>query len=230
MIVATAARAALPPPGCPFGSPEVSRLRRGPGSGGARLARLGESPSSSPSLPRRPLASATLLRAVGGSRAGPVGALHAGRGARLPLGAASPLSPAGRSGGVDALCSAGAVVSGPGDAHTQRQRGPFAPQIRGGQGKCGKSAHCVLLLIRHLPSSGLEGFREVVACGGLNVTRLRGIFIYLFVCYFPLSINAMEERVVWTYILKCCRGSTLSTWSSSCLSLYTGGERTAFRR
>lgn len=118
-----------PSSGVPFREPRSVPAAARPGQRRGPLGPAGGGPS--PSLPRRPLLPATLLRAVGGSRAGPVGALHAGRGTRLPLGAASPLSPAGWSGGVDALCSAGAVVSGPGDTHTQRQRGRSHPKCEG---------------------------------------------------------------------------------------------------
>lgn len=175
MIIATAAHVALPPPGCSFGSPEVSRLRRGPGSGGARLARQG---GPVPPPPPSPSCNTSASGWREPSRPGGSPARRAGDTAAA--GCCFPAVPGRleRRRGRTLLCRCRRVRTR-GHAHT-KAAGPFAPQMQRGEGKCGKSTHCVLFLILHLPSSGLEGFREVVACVGLNVTRLRGnLFIYL---------------------------------------------------
>lgn len=136
----------------------MSRLRRGPGSGGARPPRRGEAvggwrgwgwgggQSSPPSLPRHLLLPKTLLRAAGGSRAGPAGAPHAGLGAggdtTLPL-RGVPVSPSPAW-----PCRAGRTLLRPcrgvgtrgrgGDTQTQRQRGRSHPKTGRGEGKVWK--------------------------------------------------------------------------------------------
>lgn len=152
----------------------MSRLRRGPGSGGARPPRRGEAVGGwggGAASPRPRLSPATFSflkhfceRLAGAEQArreprtpgwGRGGTRHCRCGVSLCR------RPRRGRAGRDALCSARAAVSGPaGAGGTRRHKGSGAARTQkpgGEKEKCGKSTRCPLLLILHLLSSGRGG-------------------------------------------------------------------------